>query len=334
MKVLQNADLTLYNSLQFPSRVDELVVLDNIEDIEAGFDYDGPISILGEGTNSILLPEIRGRLVQLALRGIQSERQDDGSCLVKVAAGENWHEVVRYALGRGLAGLENLALIPGSVGAAPYQNIGAYGMELSDCLVSVRVYDRKSNRIKELDNAACKFSYRESVFKQDHINRYVVLEIVLRLGDSPPNTEYPELKRRLRLRSSESLHAVHIAEKVIHIRREKLPDLRYHPNVGSVFKNPIIDSGHADELKEKIGVPCFQTASGVKISAAYLIDSAGWKGQLCEGIFVWPRQPLVFVHANGSANAHNFLNLVVRVQTDIRAKFAVNLELEPVVLGE
>lgn len=334
LKVLPNADLTRRNTLRFPSRVDELVVLDDVRDVAAAFDYEGPLSILGDGSNSILMPNIRGRVVRLALRGIHVEEQDDGSYLVKVAAGENWHEVVRYTLGRGIAGLENLALIPGSVGAAPYQNIGAYGVELDEFLVSVVVFDRKLRQVLELDNDACQFGYRDSVFKQDQTGRYVVLNMLIRLGSFQPNTEYPDLRRRLKMCRTKTMHAVNIAENVIQIRKEKLPDLKSYPNVGSVFKNPIVDPNHASELKQKIGVPCYQTPSGVKISAAYLIDSAGWKGRICEGILIWPRQPLVFVHSSGSANALDFLNVARSVQEDVSARFAVNLELEPVVVGE
>ena len=334
LKVLPNADLTRSNTLRFPSRVEELVVLDDVRDVEAAFDYEGPLSILGDGSNSILMPNIRGRVVRLALRGIHVDEQDDGSFFVTVAAGENWHEVVRHTLGRGIAGLENLALIPGSVGAAPYQNIGAYGVELDELLVSVVVFDRGLGQVLELDKEACNFGYRDSLFKQDQTGRYVVLNVLLRLGSFKPNIEYPDLRRRLEMRPEKMTHAVSIAENVIRIRKEKLPDLKTHPNVGSVFKNPIVNSDHASELKQKIGIPCFETPSGVKISAAYLIDSAGWKGRICEGILVWPRQPLVFVHASGSANAFDFLNLARRVQEDIAARFAVNLELEPVLLGE
>ena len=334
LKVLLNADLTQSNTLRFPSRVEELVVLDDVRDVVAAFDYEGPLSILGDGSNSILMPIIRGRIVKLALRGISVDQQDDGSFLIKIAAGENWHEVVRHTLGRGIAGLENLALIPGSVGAAPYQNIGAYGVELDERLESVVVFDRKLGQVLELDNEACKFGYRDSLFKQDQTGRYVVLNVLLRLGSFKPNIEYSDLRRRLDLRPGKTMHAVSIAENVIRIRKEKLPDLKTHPNVGSVFKNPIVDREHASELKRKIGIPYFQTPSGLKISAAYLIDSAGWKGRVCEGILVWPRQPLVFVHASGSASAPDFLNLATRIQEDIAARFAVNLELEPVVIGE
>lgn len=332
LKVIPNADLTGHNSLRFPSHAEELVILDDARDTQTAFAYDGPISILGEGSNSILMPAIPGRVVQLALRGIQVEKHQDGAYLINAAAGENWHEVVRYTLGQGISGLENLALIPGSVGAAPYQNIGAYGVELSERLVFVNVYDRRLDSIIELDNDACKFSYRDSLFRQDRTGRYVILSVALRLGTSRLHTEYPDVKQRVDIRPEKSLSAVRIAERVISIRRGKLPDLRAYPNVGSVFKNPVVRSDQAKEL-EKLGVPCFKSTNGIKVSAAYLIDSLGWKGRYCAGIRVWPKQPLVFVHESGSANANDFLNLAERIRADVSSHYNVALELEPVVVG-
>ena len=167
MKVLRHADLTDLNSLRFPSVVDELVVVNQTEDVRAAFDFDGPLTLLGEGSNVVLKPRIPGRLVKLNLRGMEAEKDRSGSWKVRSAAGENWHDLVRYTLGQGIGGLENLALIPGSVGAAPFQNIGAYGVELRERLHSVRVFDRVAQNFCDFGLEQCEFGYRDSLFRRD-----------------------------------------------------------------------------------------------------------------------------------------------------------------------
>lgn len=334
MKIFENADLLSHNSLRFQSNVDELVVVEDYEDLAAAFDCADPVHILGEGTNSVLMPHVRGRVVEMAIRGIRVIHDSNQGVLVHVAASENWHEVVRYTLGQGIHGLENLSLIPGSVGAAPYQNIGAYGVELHEVLESVQVYDRNQGDIKRLNNTDCQFGYRDSIFRRDSENRYVILNITLRLGRHKLRTGYKDLERSLKGVSDSSLTPVQVSEAVIRLRRRKLPGLKRFPNVGSVFKNPVISRQQAIDLNREIGVPTYSTPSGTKVSAAYLIDCSGWKGKQISGILIWPRQPLVFVNQSSKATGIEFLQVANQVREDIYSKFQVPLEMEPVVLGD
>ena len=311
---------------------DELVCVEREDELPVALDTQDPITILGEGTNVILRERIRGRVVRLFTKDISFKRRGDDSCLVDVAAGVHWHELVRHCLGQGFAGLENLALIPGSVGAAPIQNIGAYGVELADLIESVRVFDRRNQKFDCLTPSECDFSYRDSKFKSAESGNYVVLGISLALGRFHPKTRYKDVATALATRRYQNTTPTLLAETICQIRRRKLPDQRFFPNVGSVFKNPVVERDFATEIKASIGCPTNDFKGQTKLSAAYLIDHAGWRGYTNDEVSVWPRQALVFVN-HGSSNALPFLDLAERVKNDVFAKFDVELELEPTVLG-
>ena len=333
MRPYAQADLTENNSLRLRSKVEEFVVLRHISDVEQAFKFDGPLSVLGAGSNVILMSKIEGRLVKIAIKGKSISKIGDDQYELRIGAGENWNEIVRYTLGKGIAGLENLVLIPGSAGAAPYQNIGAYGSELSDRLVKVKVYDRHERSIRQLCNQECGFGYRDSVFKRNGWNRYIILELTLLLGKGGLNTSYEDVAARVKQMHSSMLSASRIAETVSSIRKFKLPDLQRYPNVGSVFKNPIISQSHACQLQAQFNLPVYSGENGCKVSAAYLIDTAGWKGKEISGIWVWPRQPLVLVHKSGKSSAADFLSVAAEIRDDVKAKFGVELEIEPVIVG-
>ena len=284
--------------------------------------------VLGQGSNVVLPERLDQPVVLAAWRGLELRVSGDDA-LLTCAAGENWHGVVRYSLGQGWAGLENLALIPGSAGAAPIQNIGAYGVELSDRVVEVRVFDRAENRQRDLTADACGFGYRDSLFKADPA-RYAVLSLTLRLARRMPmRFDYPDVERELRRQGVTQLTPRKVAEAVIRVRRRKLPDPRQWGNAGSFFKNPIVDPGQAERLaRTEPGLASYPVAGGVKLAAAQLIDRCGWKGRRRDGVGVWHRQPLVLVNF-GTGSGPDFLALGEEVRRSVRERFGVDLELEP-----
>ena len=284
--------------------------------------------VVGQCSNLVLPRRLERPLLVAAWSGLRLVREGEYA-LLTAAAGESWHALVRYSLGQGLGGLENLALIPGSVGAAPIQNIGAYGVELSERLTEVRVLDRRDGRVRSLAPSACGFGYRTSLFKAQP-QRYVVLGLTLRLG--PCNAlvlEYPDIERELaRLGQGEPSHR-QVAEAVIRVRRRKLPDPRLWGNVGSFFKNPVVSKEAAAHLAQgHPGLATHAVPGGVKLSAAQLIDRCGWKGRRQGKVGVWRRQPLVLVNHGGGAG-EDFLALGERIRQSVAERFGVWLELEP-----
>ena len=332
MKLQANASLQSLNSFRFECTADELVVASNVDELAEALNTTEPITILGEGTNVVLKPHIGGRVVKLAMSEISVSQSRNDAVLLTAGAGVNWHELVRYSLGRGIGGLENLALIPGSVGAAPLQNIGAYGVELNEVCEGIRVFDRQQKEVQTLAVDACGFTYRNSVFKSTLRDRYVICGLSMRLGHRKMSTQYRDVNAVVSSRLRSNLTPTYIAETVIRIRRRKLPDPRQIGNVGSFFKNPIISEADFDCLVDKLGIDGHRESGGFKISAARLIDEAGWKGVEHDGAEVWPRQPLVIVN-RGRATARSVLELATRIADDVNRRFAVELELEPEVLG-
>ena len=320
------------NTLGVPCVADRLCVARSeaqmVEALRAGGER---ALVLGQGSNVVLPERLEQPVVLVGWRGLSLDVQD-GEALLTAAAGENWHGVVRHSLGQGWAGLENLALIPGSAGAAPIQNIGAYGVELSERVVEVRVLDRAGERVRTLDAEACGFGYRDSLFKADPA-RYVVLSVTLRLARRlAMRLDYPDVAVELRRQGVTQPTPRQVAEAVIRIRRRKLPDPRQWGNAGSFFKNPIVDSGQAERLaRTEPGLAAYPAAGGVKLAAAQLIDRCGWKGLRWRGVGVWHRQPLVLINF-GNGSGPDFLALSEQVQRSVRERFGVDLELEPSAL--
>ena len=289
-----------------------------------------PVTLLGGGTNVVMLERIEGRVIRMATRGIAFHAEGDG-VRVTAASGENWHGLVRACLRRGIAGLENLALIPGTVGAAPIQNIGAYGVELSSLMIGAAAIDTRSMRPTILDASACAFRYRDSVFKSDEPGRYAVTGLVLRLGDREPETGYRDVGEELR-RMDRGVSPRLIAEAVIRVRRRKLPDPGAVGNAGSTFKNPTLSGKRLDDLKARLDIQGFAAGGLFRVPAARIVEAAGWKGYRHRDVGVWPRHALVLVNY-GRATGRQILDLARRIRDDVAAKFEVELELEPQVLG-
>ncbi|MCZ6852794.1 MAG: UDP-N-acetylmuramate dehydrogenase [Gammaproteobacteria bacterium] len=341
-------ELVNYNSLGVSSTADELVVVtgeDELREIVVrSTSMSTPLTVLGGGTNVVLRRRLRGLVIILALKGIRSLPDGSEDIRLIAAAGENWHHLVRHSLGRGWYGLENLALIPGTVGAAPIQNIGAYGVELAERFVSLRAMDRRDGSIREFDRASCLFAYRDSLFKpKEHskdnsieVDRYIILDVTLLLSrQARPVLGYPDIQQELADLGVTEPTPAQVAEAVIRVRRRKLPNPASCGNVGSFFKNPLVDEAFAEDLLSR--EPDLHVHSDAKrrakLSAAQLIDLCGFKGVQRGPVGVWRRQPLVFVNL-GLATGEDFLSLAEEVQQKVFDRFEVSLQLEPRVLGE
>jgi UDP-N-acetylmuramate dehydrogenase len=332
LKVDLGASLKKLNTMAVPAQAKALCVASSEQEILEALSYAKhqklPILILGDGSNTVFLSDYNGLIILNRVKGIRVLREDRDSIVVSVSAGENWHEFVQTCVSNCWFGLENLALIPGLVGAAPIQNIGAYGAELKDYLVSVSIIDLDSAKPATLDREQCQFAYRDSAFKRQLANKTVITSVTLKLSKTPSvNLSYPALADALKTAPSPTPKDVFDA--VCNLRREKLPLPSEIPNSGSFFKNPIVDAQRYLQLKfEHPTMPAFSTAGKYKLPAAWLIEQAGWKDRTIDGVCVHQRQALVVINPHGVSGAAIY-KFATAIQSDIAEKFAVNLEIEP-----
>jgi UDP-N-acetylmuramate dehydrogenase len=289
--------------------------------------------VLGGGSNVVLTRDFDGVVLIVALRGKRTVREDRDAWYVEAAAGENWHEFVDWTVSAGMPGLENLALIPGTVGAAPIQNIGAYGLEMCERFASLRAVDLATGEVIEFDAAACRFGYRDSVFKREGRERFAITSVTFRLPKAwTPRAEYADVARELATRGAAATPRA-ILDAVVAVRRAKLPDPLVLGNAGSFFKNPIVDAARFETLRarEPRIVSYGQPDGSVKLAAGWLIDQCGWKGRTLGAAAVHERQALVLVNPGGATGA-DVLALAHAIQDDVRHRFGVELEPEPVVV--
>ncbi len=296
---------------------------------------EGPRLIIGGGSNLLLTRDFEGLVVQIAITGRDLARVEDSDWVVQAGAGENWDSFVRWTLASGWPGLENLALIPGSVGAAPIQNIGAYGVELKDRFDALEGMDVETGQVVTLNKEQCRFGYRDSIFKGDLKSRIVITGIRFRL---PKNwqavLDYGDIRSELTQRHLTQPSAQDVADIVTAIRRAKLPDPAVIGNAGSFFKNPVVLAEQHSLLKtHHPGLVSYsQPDGGFKLAAAWLIDQCGWKGRSLDGrAAVHDRQALVLVNRGGASGA-DILALAHAVQDNVRQRFEVELEPEPVIV--
>lgn len=291
---------------------------------------DNPVFWLGGGSNVLLTQNFPGLTVKLNFKGRHLERENGGHAVLTVAAGENWHQVVQYALSHKLGGLENLVLIPGNSGAAPMQNIGAYGVELKDRFLNLRAFDLERRGFVQLDAGACNFGYRSSIFKNVAKGRFVICSLRLRLSTANHqlNLEYGSIREELKaIKKSPSIFS--IAEAVTNIRRSKLPDPQEIGNSGSFFKNPVISADKYQALKADFPeIKAFALADGrYKLAAGWLIEASGWKGYRRGDAGVHAQQALVLVNY-GSANGTEIAQLAQDIKASVLRNFGVWLEEE------
>lgn len=337
VQLQENVGLIKLNTLCVPATAKHYVDVASLEDLRRALAWaqerGHETLVLGSGSNLVFAGDFDGLVIRMQIAARYWEKIDDTGATLVLGAGESWHESVLYAAGAGYRGIENLALIPGTAGAAPVQNIGAYGVELCDTLVSVTVLDRDSNQLVCLDNAECGFAYRDSLFKRSP-GRYIITQIRLRLSRTKPlQLGYKDLEDYLGSAASHELDALTVAEAVMAIRRRKLPDPEMIPNAGSFFKNPVVAAEKFSELQAAhphvVGYPHNGT---VKLAAAWLIDQSGWKGYRNARVGVHNRQALVLINHSGGTG-RDVLTLASEICQSVTERFGVKLEMEPGIVG-
>ncbi|GAA3577161.1 UDP-N-acetylmuramate dehydrogenase [Gibbsiella greigii] len=330
----ESASLKDYNTFALPVNAAQLVIAETIEQMIKVWQQtqkrQQPLLILGEGSNVLFLEDFAGTVMVNALKGITIQEQADAWHL-HVSAGENWHQLVRQTLDAEIPGLENLALIPGRVGSAPIQNIGAYGIELKDVCEYVDLLDLNTGAIDRMSVARCGFGYRESVFKHQFKLGYIIVGVGLRLNKQwRPLLNYGDLTKL----DPHSVTPHQVFEAVCQMRQSKLPDPRVTGNAGSFFKNPLVSKEQAQRLlSEYPGMPHYPQASGQeKLAAGWLIDQCALKGQQIGGAAVHSKQALVLVNQD-SASSQDVVALARHVRNTVAEKFAVWLEPEVRFIG-
>lgn len=332
MQLLEDVPLQGLNTLGIPARAAyfaEITSVDELQRVLANPILASlPRLVLGGGSNIVLQGDFPGVVLHIAMQGIQVVASEPDPVL-RVAAGENWDQLVRHCLAQGWYGIENLISIPGSVGAAPIQNIGAYGVELADVLVAVTGWDVQRGALRRLDAAQCQLSYRSSIFKQTLQDRFIITDIELKLNtQGRPNLSYAALAEQLP--NPEGVTPKQVAETVAALRARRLPDYLTQPNAGSFFKNPIVSAARAAALVSRWpDMVRWPLADGrVKLAAAWLVDQCGWKGQRRGGVGIHPHQAIVLVNYQHCPGAE-VLALAEAIQASVRDRFAVSLEIEP-----
>lgn len=339
-RLAERAPLRARNTFGVQACADMLVEVPDAATLPELFDNamlrEGPVLVLGSGSNLLFAGDPPGVVLALSGQQIRILEDDGETALVRADAGVEWHAFVLWTLGHGLAGLENLSLIPGTVGAAPIQNIGAYGVEVRQRIETVEVFDRDSGRLERLANADCGFAYRDSRFKREP-GRWIVTAVEFRLPHTPElQLGYAGIGEELARSGIQAPTPSQVAEVVCRVRRSKLPDPAVLGNAGSFFKNPIVPAAQAGALTDAHpGLPAFPgpEADTRKLSAAWLIDACGWKGHRDGDAGVSDQHALVLVN-HGNASGAALLALARRIAASVGERFGVALEPEPRIIGK
>lgn len=338
LQLESGVDLTSLNTFGVSARARALVRVRTARQARQLVDHPElgvrPKLVLGGGSNTLFTHDPESLVVKIEIPGIEVVRDDAGATVIEVGAGVGWHDLVTWTLDQGLPGLENLALIPGTVGAAPVQNIGAYGLELSDRVESVDAVDLTTGRSVTLDAEACRFGYRDSLFKQALAGKSIITTVRLRLPKPwAPVLGYADLARHFTRIGVTAPDARQIFNAICDIRRTKLPDPAVLGNAGSFFKNPVVNRTIRNEILQDFPeIVSYPLDDGnYKLAAAWLIDACGWKGRALGRAAVDARHALVLVNRGGATGAE-IVALAEAVREAVRSKFAIPLEFEPVVV--
>ncbi len=335
MDIQENVDLLPFNTFHLSATARYFAVIRSISDAQHVFASEvfkkNEVLILGGGSNMLLTRDFNGLVIKNELKGINIVDESDANVMLKVQSGENWHGLVMHCVEKDLGGIENLSLIPGTVGAAPMQNIGAYGVEIEKVIHNVEAIELKTGHVRVFSKEECLFGYRESIFKQELKNQYFISSITLTLTkkDHQFNVSYGAIQDVLRERNVEKLTLRAVSDAIIFIRKSKLPDPDLIGNAGSFFKNPSVDFHFFSALKEKFPtVPSFPGEKNlIKIPAAWLIENCGWKGKTLENIGVHKHQALVLVNYGGG-EGKKIWQLAQDIQRSVKEKFHIDLHAE------
>ena len=336
MNVAEQVSLKPFNTFGVDVRAAQFAEAHNDDDVRTALklaeERQLPLLVIGGGSNLLLTGDVQALVLRMASRGIRVVENAE-HVVIEAEAGEPWHPFVQTTLSQGLSGLENLSLIPGTVGAAPMQNIGAYGVEIKDVFHSLTALDRQTGQLRDFNLADCNFAYRDSVFKQQP-GRWLILRVRFVLSRLQHlHLEYGPVRQRLAEQGIDTPTATDVSRAICAIRAEKLPDPAVLGNAGSFFKNPLVSAELAARVRaEHADVVAYPQADGqVKLAAGWLIERAGWKGFRDGDAGVHRLQALVLVNY-GTATGEQLLALARRIQADVLERFGVELEIEPNVL--
>lgn len=337
--IQQNIDLSMANTFGLQTQAQYYYALTNLEtfekDLPALHALGLPLFVLGGGSNILFTQtQFPAVVIHNQLRGITLGDESEEHAIITAAAGEPWHQFVLYCLDQGLSGIENLSLIPGLIGAAPIQNIGAYGVELKDVFVSLKAIDLHSGDIIELQHEQCNFGYRDSVFKHQYKNKYLITEVSLRLNKNEHlQLDYAGIRDQLSDNDIVTPSAKEVSNAVIAIRQRKLPNPAVIGNAGSFFKNPVISLKRYQQLQSQFdNMPAHILSNERrKVPAAWLIDHCGFKGKRFDNIGVHKNQPLVLVNY-GNGDGHAIATLAKQIQQTVKDTFNIELEAEVNIL--
>lgn len=334
VKIFENVSLKDRNTFAVECIARYFVELKNESQIYSVLDtiafQQSKVYFLGGGSNTLFIDDFDGMVIQFANKGIRFAGESNDSILVEVDAGVNWHKFVEIMLKNKFYGLENLALIPGTVGGAVTQNIGAYGVELKEFIQEVRGVEVESGKFFNLSKEECRFEYRNSIFKNEFKGKFLISSAKLKLHKKPKiNLSYPELRNTVRKFPFVKPDPKYVFDQVVKLRQAKLPDLLKYPNAGSFFKNPIVDIEILEKIQKNYAdVPFFQLEdSRYKIPAGWLIEKAGWKGKRVGNVGVYDKHALVIINY-GAKSGREIFEFAQLIQSDVHEKFGILLENE------
>jgi len=335
MKIQENVSLQAYNTFRIDAKAQKLVEVSTEDELREalGKVAGGPLLVLGGGSNILLSGDFPGTVIRIGLKGMEVLEENEDEVVVAFGAGENWHQCVMQAIDRGWGGIENMALIPGCIGAAPIQNIGAYGRELKDVFAHLDALPVAGGNSRRYDREACQFGYRDSIFKQEAKGKFIITKVALRLTKRHHSIDisYGAIRDELSAMGfdPEQADIRQVAEAVIRIRQSKLPDPSQIGNAGSFFKNPEITLAQFEQLKSQYpAMPSYDVdASKKKIPAGWLIEQCGWKGKRLGNHGVHDKQALVLVNYGG-AKGKEIFDLSSAILQTVRMTFGIDLERE------
>ncbi len=331
LPIKSDINLAPYNTLHIRSKAKSFISIKSIEQLKQllhSWGDDPPrYFILGGGSNVLFVDDFDGLVIHVDMTGRTVVREDEDHLWLALGSGENWHDTVMYCVEQGWGGIENLALIPGTVGAAPIQNIGAYGVELKDVFESLRAVELETGEERIFSREECSFGYRDSVFKNKLKGRYLVAEVTLKLSKDPEaNTSYGSIRKGLEERGIEDPGIGDVCDMVIDIRNSKLPSPEDLGNAGSFFKNPVVSRQKYEQLKRDYPtVPGYELNDiEIKVPAGWLIEQTGWKGRVVGNAGTYKQQALVIVN-HGGATGEEILQLANRIKESVKQQFGIEL---------